>query len=64
MLIGVGLGRTVRFGAEAILAAIYGQTIIALVQERAGLVSLVLVSSIVIMAIAYYAWQKKAFAEG
>lgn len=64
MLIGVGLGRAVRFGAEAALAALYGETIIAIVQERAGLTSLVLASVILIMAIAYYAWQKKAFAEG
>ena len=63
MLIGVGLGRAVRFGAEATLAAIYGQTIFALVQERAGLVSLVLASIVLIMAIAYYAWQKKTFAD-
>jgi membrane protein YqaA with SNARE-associated domain len=64
MLIGVGLGRTVRFGAEATLAALYGQTIIALVQERAGLASLVFASVILIMAIGYYAWHKKTFAEG
>lgn len=64
MLIGVGLGRIVRFGTEAILAAIYGQAIIALVQERAGMVSLVLVAVVLIMAIAYYTWQKRAFAEG
>jgi membrane protein YqaA with SNARE-associated domain len=63
MIFGIGLGRTVRFGAEATLAALYGQTIIAIVQERAGLASLVLAAVVLGMAIAYYAWQKKAFAE-
>lgn len=63
MIIGIGSGRAVRFGAEAILAALYGQTIIAIVQERAGLASLVLAAFVLVMAISYYVWQKKAFAE-
>ena len=64
MVIGVGLGRIVRFGAEATLAALYGQTIIALVQERAGLAGLVLASVVLITALAYYAWHRRTFAEG
>ena len=39
------------------------QTIIAMVQERIGLASLLLVGLVLAMAIAYYAWQRKAFAE-
>jgi membrane protein YqaA with SNARE-associated domain len=63
MIIGIGVGRAVRFGTEATLAALYGQTIIAMVQERAGLASLILAAVVLAMAIAYYAWQRKAFAE-
>lgn len=57
VLAGVGIGRAVRFGAEAWLAARYGDEIIAAVQANGPLVGLLIAALVVGTGIAFYRWQ-------
>ena len=57
MIIGVGGGRIIRFGAEAYLAARYGEQIAAAVQANGPLVGLVLALVIVAVGFGFYRWQ-------
>lgn len=54
VIVGVGSGRLIRFGAEALVAALYGDEIIAAVQNNAPLVGLAVAVIIVVMAFAFY----------
>jgi len=57
MIVGVGAGRLIRFGAEAFLAARYGDQIIAAVEDNGRMVGLVTALVIVVMGVAFYKWQ-------
>lgn len=57
MIIGVGTGRLIRFGAEAYLAARYGDVMIATVQANAPLVGLLTALLIAATGYAFYRWQ-------
>ena len=57
MIIGVGTGRVIRFGAEAYLAARYGDAMIATVQANGPLVGLLTALFIAATAYAFYRWQ-------
>lgn len=57
MIIGVGTGRLIRFGAEAYLAARYGDVMIAAVQANGPLVGLVTAVFIAVVGYAFYRWQ-------
>ncbi len=57
VIVGVGAGRLVRFGAEAFLAARYGDQIAATVQANAPLVGLIAAAVIIGAGLAFYRWQ-------
>ncbi len=57
VLIGVGVGRLIRFGAEAFLAARYGRSIIEAVQSNGPLFGLALGIAIAGGGYAFYRWQ-------
>ena len=57
MIIGVGTGRVIRFGAEAYLAARYGDAMIATVQANGPLVGLLTALFIAAVGYAFYRWQ-------
>lgn len=57
MIAGVGTGRLIRFGAEAWLAARYGDQIIAAVQENAAMVGLITALVIVVVGVLFWRWQ-------
>jgi len=57
VIVGVGVGRLIRFGAEAWLAARYGDRIIAAVQANAPMVGLIVAAVIVLAGFAFYRWQ-------
>jgi membrane protein YqaA with SNARE-associated domain len=59
LIIGVGAGRLVRFGAEAYLAARYGDAMIATVQANAPLVGLLTALVIAAAGYAFYRWQAR-----
>jgi membrane protein YqaA with SNARE-associated domain len=54
---GVGAGRVVRFGAEAYLAARYGDEMIAAVQANGPMVGLVTAVLVAAAGFAFYRWQ-------
>ena len=57
VLIGVGVGRLIRFGAEVFLAARYGPSIIEAVQSNGPLIGLALGIAIAAGGYAFYRWQ-------
>jgi len=57
VIVGVGAGRLIRFGAEAYLAARYGDQIVATVQNNAPMVGLGMAAFIGIAGYAFYRWQ-------
>ncbi|MGD8328166.1 MAG: hypothetical protein PVJ49_01940 [Acidobacteriota bacterium] len=57
VIVGVSTGRLIRFGAEAWLAARYGEQIIAAVQKNAPMVGLIVAGVIVVAGFAFYRWQ-------
>jgi membrane protein YqaA with SNARE-associated domain len=57
VIVGVGTGRLIRFGAEAWLAVRYGDRIIAAVQENGPLVGLIVAAVIVAAGFVFYRWQ-------
>lgn len=57
VILGVGIGRAVRFGAEAWLAAAYGEQIITAVQENAPMVGLGTAVVVIVAGFAFYRWQ-------
>lgn len=57
IIIGVGTGRVIRFGAEAYLAARYGDAMIATVQANGPLVGLLTALLIAVIGYAFYRWQ-------
>jgi membrane protein YqaA with SNARE-associated domain len=57
VVLGVGGGRLIRFGAEAFLAARYGDEIVAAVQSNAPLVGLGVAVVIVLVAVVAYRWR-------
>jgi membrane protein YqaA with SNARE-associated domain len=57
VIVGVAAGRTIRFGAEAFLAARYGDEIVATVQANGPLVGLGLAVVIVAAGFGFYRWQ-------
>jgi membrane protein YqaA with SNARE-associated domain len=58
VVLGVGAGRLLRFGAEAFLAARYGDEIIAAVQTNAPMAGLITALIIGIAGFAFYRWQQ------
>ncbi|MFQ5742882.1 MAG: hypothetical protein ACE5HV_04750 [Acidobacteriota bacterium] len=58
-VIGVVLGRSLRFGSEAALAAVYGRTIIAHIVDNAPLAGLVLALVFLIAGTAYHRFRKR-----
>ncbi len=57
VIVGVGAGRLLRFGAEAFLAARYGDQIAATVQANAPLFGLVTAALIIVVGVIFYRWQ-------
>lgn len=57
VVLGVGVGRAIRFGAEALLAAAYGEQIIAAVRQNAPIVGLIVAAAIIIVGFTVYRWQ-------
>ncbi len=57
VLVGVGAGRLIRFGAEAFLAARYGRSIIEAVQSNGPLIGLAMGIAIAAGGYAFYRWQ-------
>jgi len=60
VLLGIGVGRAIRFGAEAWLAAAYGEQIIAAVQQNAPMVGLGTAVVVIVAGFAFYRWQASA----
>ena len=57
VIIGVGVGRVIRFGAEAYLAAVYGEQIVAAVQANAPMAGVGLAVFLIVGALVFYRWQ-------
>ena len=57
LIIGVGTGRILRFGAEAFLAARYGPEIIDAVRANGPLAGLIVAVFVLVAAVAFYKWR-------
>lgn len=57
MVLGVGLGRLLRFGTEAYLAAAYGEPMLELVRDHGPAVGIALAAALVVGALLVRRWQ-------
>lgn len=58
MLIGIGTGRLLRFGSQAVIAAVWGEQIIAQVRENGPLAALAVAVFLAVSGFLYYRWRR------
>lgn len=58
MLVGIGSGRLLRFGSQAVIAAVWGDEIIARVQANAPLAALLVAAFLLVTGLIYHRWRR------
>lgn len=58
MLVGIGTGRLLRFGSQAIIAAVWGEQIIARVRDNAPLAAILVAAFLLVSGFLYYRWRR------